>query len=201
MRAAIVCGGDFSPVLFGKCGEYDIVIAADSGCAALASMGEAPDEIIGDFDSLGYVPEGATVLPVRKDDTDLMAAAKLAVGKGADEIYIFGALGGKRFSHSVAALQTAGFLAEKGVRAVIRDSRCTVTAVSRGSLVFPEGSGGTVSVLALSGPVTVTIKGLSYTLSRRVLTPLYPVGVSNEFTGEAAEITAEDGTVIVITEP
>ena len=59
MRAAIVCGGDFSPVLFGKCGEYDIVIAADSGCAALASMGEAPDEIIGDFDSLEKAFEAA----------------------------------------------------------------------------------------------------------------------------------------------
>ena len=43
----------------------------------------------------------------------------------------------------------------------------------------------------------VTERGLSYTLERAPLTAHFPLGVSNSFTGEAAEISVESGTLIV----
>ncbi len=200
MRAVIVCGGDFSPELLPERREYDLWIAADSGLKALQGCGAQPDLIIGDFDSLGYVPEGAQVLPVRKDDTDLMAAVRLALARGASDFLLLGALGGRRFSHSLAAMQTLGFLAEAGAGAVLLDSRCRITVLRNGTLRFPAGRQGLISVFALSGAVRVTLEGLSYPLQDHVLTPAFPLGVSNAFTGQSAAIHAQGGSVLVVEE-
>ena len=50
----------------------DFVIAADGGLVHTEKLGIVPNEILGDFDSLGYTPQGANVFPVEKDDTDAM---------------------------------------------------------------------------------------------------------------------------------
>lgn len=52
--------------------EGDLVIAADGGYAYLKQLGIQPDVLLGDFDSLEYVPEHDHILrhsPI-KDDTD-----------------------------------------------------------------------------------------------------------------------------------
>ena len=54
----------------------DMVIAADGGYDYLCGFNIKPDLIIGDFDSLGLVPSGSSVikLPAVKDNTDTEAA-------------------------------------------------------------------------------------------------------------------------------
>ena len=52
----------------------DLIIAADGGLAHMETAGLTPNGILGDFDSLGYVPDAAQVFPVEKDDTDAMLA-------------------------------------------------------------------------------------------------------------------------------
>jgi len=198
-RAIIVCGGDFSPDLLPERLTTDLVIAADSGYRALEAAGWEPDLTIGDFDSLGFIPEGARVLPVRKDDTDLMAACREALSRGCKDFLLFGTLGGSRVSHSVAALQTLGFLAEHGVQAAIVDRRCTVRALRDGTWCYGADCRGHLSVLALT-QATVTLTGLSYNLPPTVLTPCFPLGVSNAFVGEEATIEARGGTVLLIEE-
>ena len=44
------------------------------------------------------------VLPVAKDETDTEAALRLVVERGADDIVVFGALGGPRLDHLVGNL-------------------------------------------------------------------------------------------------
>ena len=83
-RCIIVGGGDFSPALLPERAPGDLLLAADSGFAALESMGVSPDICIGDFDSLGAPPDFDHIirLPVEKDDTDLVAAVKLGLERG-----------------------------------------------------------------------------------------------------------------------
>jgi len=198
-RAIIVCGGDFSPALLPERLTTDLVIAADSGYSPLKAAGWEPDLTIGDFDSLGFVPEGARVLPVRKDDTDLMAACREGLDRGCDEFLLFGTLGGARFSHSVAALQALGFLAERGVQAAIVDENCTVRALRDAARRYGPEMRGHLSVLALT-EATVTLTGLNYNLPPTRLTPSFPLGVSNAFVGQEATIEVRGGTVLLIEE-
>ena len=74
----VVGAGDFHPRGLTP-GPGDLVIAADGGFAALKGLGLTPDLVVGDFDSLGHVPDHPHVvtLPVEKDDTDMQSALAL----------------------------------------------------------------------------------------------------------------------------
>lgn len=83
----IVGAADFAPGRFNP-GPDDLIIAADAGCLHLQRLGIKPGLILGDFDSLGYVPDfpDVEVCPVRKDDTDSMIAARRALSHGCDTL-------------------------------------------------------------------------------------------------------------------
>ena len=64
--------------------ENDFIIAADKGILNTEKFGLNPNYIVGDFDSLEYVPTGENVIkhPVMKDDTDLLLAIKTGFDNG-----------------------------------------------------------------------------------------------------------------------
>ena len=102
----IVGAGDNSGTNFTK-KENDFVIAADGGFEKIHQLGIEPDLVIGDFDSLGYVPVGDNVEKhkVMKNETDMMICVKTALHKGFNNIVIFGGTGG-RIDHTFANIQT-----------------------------------------------------------------------------------------------
>ena len=76
----IICAGDADKIEIRK-EKDDLIIAADNGLTHCRRNGIVPDLLVGDFDSLGYVPDGQNVLtlPVAKDDTDTSFAVKYAM--------------------------------------------------------------------------------------------------------------------------
>ena len=194
----IFCAGGFD-ALARPLGAEDYVIAADGGLRHTQALGIVPAEILGDFDSLGYVPEGATVYPVEKDDTDAMLAARRGLELGLREFVFYGALEGPRLDHTVANFQTLQFLADRGARGFLVGRDTLVTVVKNGSLTFPAGAEGNLSVFCM-GPDArgVTERGLYYGLTNGVLTAGFPLGASNHFTGEQAVISVEDGSLLVL---
>ena len=80
----------------------DFVIAADGGLRHTKKLSILPDEILGDFDSLGYVPDTGVVYPVEKDDTDTMLAVRRGLELGFRRFVIYGGLEGRRLDHTVA---------------------------------------------------------------------------------------------------
>ena len=194
----IFCAGGFD-ALARPLGAEDYVIAADGGLRHTQALGIVPAEILGDFDSLGYVPEGATVYPVEKDDTDAMLAARRGLELGLREFVFYGALEGPRLDHTVANFQTLQFLADRGARGFLVGRDTLVTVVKNGSLTFPAGAEGNLSVFCM-GPDArgVTERGLYYGLTDGVLTAGFPLGASNHFTGEQAVISVGDGSLLVL---
>ena len=113
----------------------DMLIAADAGLLHLERLGLAPDLALGDFDSLGYVPEApqVEVCPVRKDDTDTMAALRRALELGYRRALIFGGLGGRVFAPARANAR-----AKRRFRAIL-DAR-SVAPLSRSASAAQRGA-------------------------------------------------------------
>lgn len=177
----------------------DFVIAADGGVTHTKKLGITPNEILGDFDSLGYTPEGANVFPVEKDDTDAMLAVRRGLSLGYREFVLYGSLDGPRLDHTVANFQTLQYLADHGAVGYLAGCSYLVTVVKNGELSFPEGANGTVSLFCM-GPDAegVTLEGLYYPLEQGTLSPGFPLGVSNHFTGKNARIAVEHGSLLVL---
>ena len=132
----------------------DMLIAADAGLLHLERLGLAPDLALGDFDSLGYVPEApqVEVCPVRKDDTDTMAALRRALELGYRRALIFGGLGGRRFDHSLANVQALAWADAHGMEAWLIGRSCALTALSDGAeLRFDARYRGDFSAFCLGG--------------------------------------------------
>lgn len=197
-KCIVFCAAGFD-TLAAPIGPEDFVIAADGGLRHTENLSIVPDEIIGDFDSLGFVPKGANVHPVEKDDTDAMLAARRGLELGFREFWFYGSLDGPRLDHTVANFQTLQFLADRGATGYLIGKDYIVTAVKNGSIHFPAGCTGTVSVFCMGKDAEgVTLKGLYYPLENGTLTAGFPLGVSNHFTGEEAEISVEQGSLLVM---
>ena len=108
----IFCAGGFS-ALAEPIRAQDYIIAADGGYVHTKALGLSPDTVLGDFDSLGFVPENALRFPVEKDDTDAMLAVRLGLEQGCDRFLLYGSLDGPRLEHTVANFQTLAFLLDR----------------------------------------------------------------------------------------
>ena len=197
-KCVIFCAAEFDSLLEPIGGE-DCVIAADGGLRHTEKLGLRPDVILGDFDSLGYAPEGANVFPVEKDDTDAMLAVRRGLAMGYREFLLYGSLDGPRLDHTVANFQTLQYLCDRGAFGYLVGSSYLVTAVKNGSLRFPAGMEGTVSVFCLGADAEgVTLEGLHYPLEDGTLTAGFPLGVSNHFTGREAAVSVKNGSLLVL---
>ena len=184
---------NFSPT------ENDLVIAADAGYLKIKELGFTPDLAVGDFDSLGEIPDDTEIIkhPVKKDDTDALLAIKIGIERGFSEFHFYGCTG-NRLDHTLGALQNLSFLAERGCRGYLFGEDFIATAIKDESLEFSEENRGNISVFAATSECEISIEGLLYTLENKKITYDFSLGVSNEFIGQKAKITAHKGTAILI---
>lgn len=197
-RCVIFCAGGFEK-LARPIQKDDYILAADGGLAHLQKLGLTPDGIIGDFDSLGYVPQNSQVFPVEKDDTDSMLAVRKGLELGYKEFILYGALDGPRLDHTIANLQTLLFLESQGAKGTLVGLKYLITTVKNGVLKLPLAESGIVSVFCLGEKARgVTIRGLKYGLENGQLDSSFPLGVSNHFVGKESSVAVEEGTLIVM---
>lgn len=197
-KCIIFCAAEFD-CLAEELHTDDFVLAADGGLRHTQKLGITPNEILGDFDSLGFTPEGANVFPVEKDDTDAMLAVRRGLALGYREFVLYGSLDGPRLDHTIANFQTLQFLTDHGAVGYLVGGSYLATVVKNGSIAFPAGLEGTISVFCLGADaVGVDIEGLYYPLKDGTLTAGFPLGVSNHFTGKEAKITVKEGSLLVL---
>lgn len=197
-KCVIFCAAGFDSLAQPLTAE-DYVIAADGGLQHTQKLKITPNAILGDFDSLGFTPEGANVFPVEKDDTDAMLAVRQGLKLGYTEFLLYGSLDGPRLDHTIANFQTLQYLADHGAWGYLIGKDYIITVVKNGSLHFPAGWTGTVSVFCLGADARgVEISGLYYPLEQGTLTAGFPLGVSNHFTGRSAAIAVEEGSLLVL---
>ena len=183
------------------------VICADSGYKHAKKLKLHPDVIVGDFDSYrGKLPKDCEIIRTvpEKDDTDTLMAVKIAIERGYHTMYLYGALGGARFDHAFANIQTMLYAREHGARLIlIGNGHAAVLGVEEGECIFPDESKRWgykyLSVFALTETVGIkSLRGVKYPLENYEMKNSFPIGVSNEITDETAYLTIESGLALVI---
>lgn len=199
MACYIFGAGDVVP-LHRRPAPQDYVIAADGGWSACRAAGITPDLLLGDFDSLGTIPDFHHVerVPVEKDDTDMMLAVKRGLALGCREFHLYGGMGGARTDHTIANLQTLVYLARRGARGWLYGEDERYTAIHSDTITFPARERGILSVFCLGVDATgVTIRGAQYEVERAALTADFPLGVSNHFVGREITVSVEEGSLLL----
>ena len=201
MRVCRIFAGGDTGLRCVKVNEDDLVICADRGYASAKKLGVVPHIIVGDFDSYdGELPENAEIIRSipEKDDTDTLLAIKTAIERGADELVIYGAMGG-RFDHTVANIRSLAYIYEKGCTGTIEDDDNIITVCGVGRHSFPCMDGYYFSVFAMTDELRIaSMTGVKYPLSDYVMTGSFPIGVSNEITGENAVLDITGGLALIV---
>ena len=185
-----------------KTDKDHFVIAADAGLENAKRCGITPDIIIGDFDSVSAMPKGDNVIryPIEKDDTDTMLAIKLGLEKGFEEFFIYGGTGG-RLDHTIANIQSLGYIVQNGAKGYLIDDTNIITVIKNSKIRINGDKGKNISVFSLGDTAQgVFIKGTKYEAEDVTLTNSFPLGVSNSFTEETANISVENGMLVIIWE-
>ena len=198
-QCLIITGGEFAPFAPPVEGEY--VIACDRGYEHARRAGIRPDLVVGDLDSCRVELESGVPLrrlPVEKDDTDTMSALRLALSEGFRDIRLVCALGG-RLDHLLANLQSLAFAAARGASVRIESPDTEIRTLRNGSLRLPRREGYSLSVFAVDGICRgLCLRGTKYTLEGAELRPDFPLGASNEWSAEEAEISVREGTLLIV---
>lgn len=139
------------------------------------------------------------VLRPEKDDTDTESAVQTAAELGAEEIHIVGGTG-SRLDHMLANVYLLGLLREQGISAYLVDAHNRVQVIDQRIVIKKETQYGKyVSLLPFMGAVEgITLKGMKYPLEDYTLDHCHSIGISNEITGEQAEIELRTGRLVVI---
>jgi thiamine pyrophosphokinase len=210
MRAIIAAGGSTDPADATHLTDADLVVAADGGAAWLVAAGRRPDLLVGDMDSidgalLDAMETGGVTIERHapdKEASDLELALDTAVGAGATEVTIVGALGGPRLDHELSNLLLLADRAWAGRLEELRIVRGTTSARAlhgpgTASLAGPAGSG--VTLLPVGGDAEgVSTHGLRFPLHDEPLRMGRSRGLSNVVDASPARVRLAAGTLLII---
>lgn len=181
--------------------DNTLVISADGGYLNALKFNIIPDICMGDFDTLTiYINPSCKIIkyPPEKDDTDTMLCVKKAISMGYDNIYIYGALGG-RFDHTIANIQTLEYITERNITAYIIDNQNIITMQKDSTKDYNYYQDFRYfSIFSVSESSKVSAIGLKYPLEHTILNRNFPLGVSNEILLDSATITVHKGTILVV---
>ncbi len=197
-RMALLCGAPIGnlEIIREKISGFPYLVAVDGGLNHCAALNLRPDLIVGDLDSAhpDFLKKFSTIpvksFPRDKDKTDLEIALEI-VCQNADEIIIFGALGG-RSDHLVGNLILLSrypgkvFLESEKERIFVLDKEESIS-VSPGQYI---------SLIPLNGPVKgIRAKGLKWPLENATLDKQF-IGISNEAVSSQVEISVAEGDLL-----
>ncbi|MCL2617222.1 MAG: thiamine diphosphokinase [Defluviitaleaceae bacterium] len=200
MRTVIISGGAITNYEFIKAQlkDDDIIICADSGYNHAANMRLQVNVVVGDFDSIGNIPQDIPVVryPAKKDLTDTELAIEHARNMGSKHFLLIAATG-SRLDHTITnILLLKNFLA-RGEHSMIIDEHNKIM-LTDSQLRLYEPPGSIVSLVPLSDCLGVTTEGLEYPLHNATLYIGKGLGVSNVMLEGNASVSVQDGLLLVI---
>ncbi len=208
-KCIIIAAGDLT-VSGIDVAEEDLVIAVDGGLEYCRVLGVEPDLVLGDFDSVGEEllaqvelweresPQRVMRLKPEKDDTDTLAAIRVAMDRGFISFLLYGATGG-RLEHTIANIQCLLFLKHHGAVGYMMDGTGMCFVMEDEEVRFRASMRGYLSLFSLGGKARgVNIRGMKYELRDAEIANDFPIGISNEFIGQEAAVSVAQGQLLGI---
>lgn len=211
-KCVIVCGADIAD--YTRIGGYlkddDFIIYCDSGLKHMEALGAKPSLIVGDFDSYDdpHFDVETITLPVAKDETDSVFAAREGIRRGFKEFLLLGVIGA-RLDHTLVNMYILSMLEDNGCHGMIADDYSEIELLA--SRIDEEGNSiaGTAevpfdhpyfSLVAIEGVARgVTIRNAKFPLEDSRIDPEYQYAVSNEaLPGRTAAIELAQGRLLLI---
>lgn len=206
MKCVIVAGGTEprKTDLLRALKSAEMVIAVDGAAMLFDRRGLTPHKIVGDMDTAGsgavsrLAHRGASVLrlPREKNMTDTEAAIGFALESGADDIVLLGATG-RRFDHAMGNIAMLVRAARAGVRCRILDAYNEMWAAT-GDHSFSGRVGQTLSIIPLTGDLTVSAQNLKYPLAGLALRADASRGISNVVAGSPVRLSISGGYALIV---
>ena len=175
------------------------VVCCDGAYNWAKQLGLKFDLVVGDFDSLGYVPADCNTIkyPVEKDETDGEIALKLLKEKGCDKVFVYGAFG-KRMDHFLGNLALLGLGKEMGVDVVLMGDEEKISLGFEQVRFVPQKK-GTISLVPYGDSAhIINSKGLEYPLDNLVLKRNDTRGISNLSFADEVEFFVKEGSVLIL---
>jgi thiamine pyrophosphokinase len=207
MRVVILANGEPPSAAFARAVilQHDLLIATDGAARKAVALGLAPQLICGDFDSLDLemartqFPASEFVETPDQDLADLEKALLLARERGATEITLLGA-GGGRVDHTLAAVALL-VRYQRDMNLVLQHDGSSVRALSGtadtpGRLRLTTRPGDIISLIAFSPANRVSMSGVEWPLEAALL-PVGTHGVSNVAQGDSVIVEVYEGVVLI----
>lgn len=203
---AIVAGGVLDRRMLPFISKADYMVGVDRGALWLLRNKLPIHLAIGDFDSITseekrrihntadiyreYEPE--------KDMTDLELAVREVCKGSPKKVRLFAVLG-KRFDHTLGAMQSLAYLSSHNIDGEIVDNFNKINIVRRGSMKFSRSIPYRyLSIIPLTQRAVVTATGVKYPITKQKMFRNSSLGISNEITGSVAVIEVHLGAVFVV---
>lgn len=185
--------------------RYDYCIAADRGLVHADKLEIKVDYILGDYDSVNgqlleiYRQDTQTVTyQPEKDYTDTHLALLTALKKNPDSIDIIGATG-SRYDHALTNIYIMKKALEMNTECCIYDKNNKIYLLTGNKCIAnKEQYGRYLSFVPMTEKVIITLKGVKYPLEHYELRQGLSICQSNEISGDFAEISIEQGIVVVV---
>ena len=164
-------------------------------------MGVHTNILIGDFDSLGHIPDDVDEvmqLPPEKDLTDTQVAVDVAIERGADEIVIVGSTAG-RLDHALSNLAILEKYWGNRIPMYIVNGQNRVRFIRNSGFIVVRSKYKYFSIIVADQKVKgVSIEGAKYPLVNQTMTRIHQYAVSNEIVKNAALINVKKGGLYII---
>jgi len=191
-------------------GPAPLVIGADGGALRAEAADVVPDLVIGDGDSVSAedldrlrdLGAAIRLVAAAKDESDTELCVREALLREAEQIVIFGALGGPRPEHALANIALLALPGLEGRDVSIEHARSTIRLLGRRAgaarIEFRASPSDYLSLQSLApGADGVTTEGLRYPLAGASLPHGPSRGLSNEFIATSAAVSVARGRLLV----
>ncbi|MEL6766458.1 MAG: thiamine diphosphokinase [Pseudomonadota bacterium] len=178
----------------------EALIAADGAADRLAALGQRPDAVIGDMDSIedpgAWAARGVTMIDLAEQDTTDFEKCLYSV---AAPLYLAAGFTGRRHDHMLAVFHTMLRRSDQRVVLIAEEEVIALAPPGR-EIALRPGTGGRVSIFPLRPFRCGPSMGLAWPVDGLAMAPGEAIGTSNRAVADAVTLRFDGAGALLMLE-